>query len=393
MPTSLINSYSVKYGIPTAKLEKMWDRAKSIVEQRSTGTNYALVVHILKNMIGIATSLGEGALSSYSAKAAPKKAPAKKAAPKKASTRKSAPAKKKAPAARKKAPAAAKAAPKKATKAPDGTRIGAKAKPNSSGMIWWDKMSPVAQRTYLKKHPGSTKAAVLKKNLKPLDKAPAKRGAAGSKKADTDAWLHQNPAPSPSMPDMDPAMRQAEGRPPDGRKASDISADHSAVEMQNRVADEHSSRDAQNPTPKQRSIFRNLFKVGKKAMKGVYSAVRDFTQGTIEGANEALREYSEPPDDQTEVEPEVREASHNKVMGILGVVAKASLVAGIGVGVFLLAPTLAPSLAEAYFNSRGGRSEASSSLPLTIDSLTVDFTDWLSHQDVEKLAASFKKDD
>jgi len=180
----------------------------------------------------------------------------------------------------------------------------------------------------------------------------------------------------------------------DTRTESEVEADKKEVARQEKVA-ETATASPVNPTQKQRSVFRNLFSAGSKAIRSVHSSVKTFIGGPIERANDALQRYSEAEDnkgsgpDGLEDDEEPVEQKKSKAMGILGKIAVAALVAGIGVGVFMLAPSFAPTLAEMYF-AHGRSLSASSKFPTTVDDLTKDFVDWLSHQDVEKLVAEHK---
>lgn len=334
MPAALFKKYQNAVR-DIAFLEGVWKKAKGIVADKygdDLEKRYGLVTRIFQNMIGVKAPEVTHASVSRVEILPEERRPLMWASESKAPTKKS---------------------------------------PLKSAPSWWTRKTPEAQRTYLKKHPGSSMTSILKKTLKPLKKAPGASPKSGKTRV----------LPSPVAGDMRPLDQVAD--------------DNKAAAAQAKVTESNASKPPTNPSPKERSIFRNLFRSGSKAVKGVYSAVRDATKGTLDAADAKLKAYSEkgseedPESSDTELELEGEARPEKKsVMGILGAVATATLVAGIGAGVFMVAPGLGPTLAEMYFNHRAGRSESSSGgLPLTVESLTKDFTDWLSQQDVEQLMA------
>ncbi len=327
MPTALLQTLSKKYGVPLPKIEKMWEKAKLVMETQNAGKpNYALVVHILKNMV-----------ASHSKKLSASKVLLSE------------------------------------SKTKPNTKVKTKTKAKPKGPAWWEKMSPDRQRAYLKKHPNSAMIGTLKKNLKPLKKS-TKPSATRTTKPRVKS---------------DPLKEVV-----DSRTEEEVEADKKEVARQEKVAEANDSITPANPTEKQRSIFRNLFSAGSKAMKSVNSSVKNFVGGPIERANDMLQKYAESDpnidkdegdeDEEYDDEEEAPKKNKSKIMGILGKVALAAVVAGIGVGVVMIAPAVAPTLAELYFN-RGRSLSANDELPTTVDDLTKDFVDWLSHQDIVKL--------
>lgn len=325
MPTALLQTLSKQYGVPLPKIEKMWAKAKLVMETQNAGKpNYALVVHILKNMVA---------------------AHAKK-----------------------------RASVSKVLIAESKSKPNTKVKPKSKAKApaWWGKLSPTRQRAYLQKHPNSAMLGTLKKSLKPLAKS-------------------TKPATRTSKPKVkaDPLNEVV-----DSRTEEEVESDKKEVARQEKVAEANESVSPANPTEKQRSIFRNLFSAGSKAMKGINSSVRNFVGGPIERANDMLQKYadskSEPeqPDSEDaedyDAEEDQPQEHKSKAMGILGKIALGAIVAGIGVGIVMVAPSIAPTLAELYFN-RGSSLSSNNELPTTVDDLTKDFVDWLSHQDIVKL--------
>ncbi len=180
--------------------------------------------------------------------------------------------------------------------------------------------------------------------------------------------------------------------------------DHVAVEEMNKVADENKDREPSNPDPKQRSLVRNLFAAGSKAVKSLYSGVRSSIHGSISDANQSLQDYADGVKrERSPEEQAAHEERAKKVKSIMGAIFKVALVAAIGAGVFMLAPTVAPALAEYYFNARNRMSSMSSEvgillasdeeqpMPTNVMDLAKDISYWLSTQDIPKLMEQIEK--
>lgn len=62
MPAELVKSFAKKVGKSTKEVEKLWDKAKAIVAkeypdvEKDTSQYYALVVGVLKKMVGLKES-------------------------------------------------------------------------------------------------------------------------------------------------------------------------------------------------------------------------------------------------------------------------------------------------------------------------------------------------
>jgi len=361
MPTPLLRSYHEQFGIPLAELEKMWAAAKAIAARSMAKTSkgyYGLVVTILKNMLGLKTKKKISKSSTQRIQIS-----LSRLTPKAKSSR------------------SGKLKLSKATlkKSPTSTKTGQPKKSKRADLPeWWMKKTPQGQRNYLKAHPNSSLAPTLRENLKPLSPGGEKKN-----------------GKSPAKPEVNQLKTQ---KILDTRTEKEVREDKAEADRIKEVAAANADLPPKNPTSKQRSIFRNLFSAGSKALKSVYHAVRDFTQGAIEGANEALREYANP--ENPEENPDDLQEKHNKAVKIMGVIATAAIVAGIGAGIFMLAPGLGPSIAEAYLTRRYGGSEIESESstkndgePSTVEEFAKDFADWLSHQDIEKLVKDIEGTD
>lgn len=57
MPTPIIKTFAKETGKSLAEVEKLWDESKELAKQKGLDDNYAYIVGILKNKLGIGESM------------------------------------------------------------------------------------------------------------------------------------------------------------------------------------------------------------------------------------------------------------------------------------------------------------------------------------------------